>query len=83
MNGPRIGERYEKCPHAKDGQRHWWRDRGRWLALCPACNKQFAARKPIALVGTTFVREEDSPLTTQQPSPRPSVGTIDRALRRR
>jgi len=51
MNGPQIGEKYDRCPHASDGQQHFWHSKGRWIALCPACHKLFAARKPVALVG--------------------------------
>ena len=51
MNGPQIGETYDRCPHASDGQQHFWHSKGRWIALCSACHKLFAARQPVALVG--------------------------------
>jgi hypothetical protein len=50
MNGPRIGERYQRCAHAADGGQHFWRSKSGWIGLCAACHKLFAARKPVALV---------------------------------
>jgi hypothetical protein len=62
MNRPRIGERYEACEHAKEGQQHWWSVKGRWIALCPACHKAFSAKKPVALKAATLTRDDDRPL---------------------
>jgi len=62
---PRIGEEYRACNHAKPGQRHWWRSNGTWIALCPACHKLYAARRPVAL-GAMRIHDEDSPLAAPQ-----------------
>ena len=82
MTSPRIGEEYRACHHAKPGQRHWWRSKGTWIALCPACHKLYAARKPVAL-GTMRIHDDDRPLTapssaplTDAAEPEPSVDAM-------
>lgn len=62
MNRPRIGEPYEACEHATPGKQHWWSVKGRWIALCAACHKAFAAKKPVALKAATLNRDDDRPL---------------------
>jgi len=62
MNGPKIGEKYDRCPHAAEGKQHWWNSKGRWIALCPACHKLYGARKPVALVGA--VRSESAQIAS-------------------
>ena len=77
MNGPKIGETYERCGHAKEGQQHFWNRRGRWIALCPACHKLFAARTPIALVRA--VRTESTQLRESTQS-KPKSATLAHLL---
>lgn len=93
MNGPKIGEKYDRCPHAAEGKQHWWNAKGRWIALCPVCHKLFALRKPVALVGA--VRTESSQIVSSvafdvgvsktmagvaAQEATPKTGTLNRAL---
>ena len=76
---PRIGERYEACRHAQEGQRRGGSVRGRGIALCPACHKLLAGKKPIALSGATMTRDDDRPLTLDLSKRKPAVLHVDLA----
>lgn len=58
MKGIKPGDAYRQCEHLETNgalTRHWWGNPSGWLALCPACHRNYQAKKPVKTASARHV----------------------------